>query len=149
VNAGDRAGAAETDFHNGSLWFDGLGESPRPRQSSLPAQVDVAIVGGGYTGLWTAYYLKRAEPSLDVAVFEAEVAGFGASGRNGGWCVGEAWGVDALLADPDTVRRRTSIATTRVAAACGWRARHFMPTASGASWTVCTLSGSRKTTIAG
>jgi glycine/D-amino acid oxidase-like deaminating enzyme len=48
--------------------------------------VDVAIVGAGYTGLWTAYYLSRADPSVRVAVVEAEVAGFGASGRNGGWC---------------------------------------------------------------
>jgi glycine/D-amino acid oxidase-like deaminating enzyme len=46
----------------------------------------VAIVGGGFTGLWTAYYLAEADPSLRVAVVEAEVAGFGASGRNGGWC---------------------------------------------------------------
>jgi len=48
--------------------------------------VDVAIVGGGYTGLWTAYYLARADPSLRIAVLEREVVGFGASGRNGGWC---------------------------------------------------------------
>ena len=48
--------------------------------------VDVAIVGAGYTGLWTAYYLKRADPGLRIAIIEAEVAGFGASGRNGGWC---------------------------------------------------------------
>jgi glycine/D-amino acid oxidase-like deaminating enzyme len=50
--------------------------------------VDVAIVGAGYTGLWTAYYLNRADPSLRVAMVEAEMAGFGASGRNGGWCSG-------------------------------------------------------------
>jgi glycine/D-amino acid oxidase-like deaminating enzyme len=48
--------------------------------------VDVAIVGAGYTGLWTAYYLKLADPGLRIAIVEAEVAGFGASGRNGGWC---------------------------------------------------------------
>jgi glycine/D-amino acid oxidase-like deaminating enzyme len=48
--------------------------------------VDVAIVGAGYTGLWTAYYLSQADPSLRIAVLESEVAGFGASGRNGGWC---------------------------------------------------------------
>jgi len=48
--------------------------------------VDVAVVGAGYTGLWTAYYLARLDPSLRVAVLEKEVAGFGASGRNGGWC---------------------------------------------------------------
>jgi glycine/D-amino acid oxidase-like deaminating enzyme len=48
--------------------------------------VDIAIVGAGFTGLWTAYYLARADPGLRIAVCEAEVAGFGASGRNGGWC---------------------------------------------------------------
>ncbi len=46
----------------------------------------MCIVGGGLTGLWTAYYLKKAEPSLRVTVVEREIAGFGASGRNGGWC---------------------------------------------------------------
>jgi glycine/D-amino acid oxidase-like deaminating enzyme len=46
----------------------------------------VAIVGAGYTGLWTAYYLLGADPSLRVALVEQEIAGFGASGRNGGWC---------------------------------------------------------------
>ena len=70
-----------------SFWFDSL---PEPVVARAPLsgdlEVDVAIVGGGYTGLWTAYYLKRADPSLRVAVLEREVAGFGASGRNGGWC---------------------------------------------------------------
>lgn len=47
---------------------------------------DVAIVGAGFTGLWTAYYLAEADPSLRIVVLEAETAGFGASGRNGGWC---------------------------------------------------------------
>jgi len=49
-------------------------------------EVDVAIVGAGYTGLWTAYYLSLAAPSKRIAVVEAEHVGFGASGRNGGWC---------------------------------------------------------------
>jgi glycine/D-amino acid oxidase-like deaminating enzyme len=48
--------------------------------------VDVAIVGAGFTGLWTAYYLATAQPGLRIAVCEREIAGFGASGRNGGWC---------------------------------------------------------------
>jgi glycine/D-amino acid oxidase-like deaminating enzyme len=62
----------------------------------------VAIVGAGYTGLWTALYLARADPSLRVTVVEAEVAGFGASGRNGGWC-------SALFpASHDSVARRSS-----------------------------------------
>ncbi len=47
---------------------------------------DVVVVGAGYTGLWTAYYLIREDPTLRVIVLEAETAGFGASGRNGGWC---------------------------------------------------------------
>ena len=70
-----------------SYWFDSLGVEPVPR-APLPGdlEVDVAIVGGGYTGLWTAYYLKQADPSCRVAVLERDTAGFGASGRNGGWC---------------------------------------------------------------
>ena len=48
--------------------------------------VDVAIIGGGLTGLWTAWYLKERNPDLSIAVLEKEIAGFGASGRNGGWC---------------------------------------------------------------
>lgn len=62
-----------------------------PRQVEPPLsgeqRVDVAIIGGGYTGLSTAWRLKQAEPSLRVAVLEAEVAGFGASGRNGGFAM--------------------------------------------------------------
>jgi glycine/D-amino acid oxidase-like deaminating enzyme len=48
--------------------------------------VDVAVVGAGYTGLWTAYYVASQAPDLRVAVVEAQTVGFGASGRNGGWC---------------------------------------------------------------
>lgn len=71
-----------------SLWWDTLPDDlvgqPRP---PLPGSVDadVAIVGGGYTGLWTAYYLSVADPTLRIVVLEAQTAGFGASGRNGGW----------------------------------------------------------------
>ncbi len=70
-------------------WWRSLG-GPPPARAPLPgpAQADVAIVGAGYTGLWTAYYLKRARPSLQIVVLEAERAGFGASGRNGGWVSG-------------------------------------------------------------
>ena len=59
-------------------------DHPAPLPGDL--DVDVAIVGAGFTGLWTAYYLAEADPSLRIAVLEAETAGFGASGRNGGWC---------------------------------------------------------------
>jgi glycine/D-amino acid oxidase-like deaminating enzyme len=49
-------------------------------------EVDVAIVGAGFTGLWSAYYLHELDPTLRIAILESEIAGFGASGRNGGWC---------------------------------------------------------------
>jgi glycine/D-amino acid oxidase-like deaminating enzyme len=69
-----------------SYWLETAGDdlTPRPRLDGSTT-VDVAILGAGYTGLWTAYYLLRQEPSLRVMVLEAEIAGFGASGRNGTW----------------------------------------------------------------
>lgn len=72
-----------------SFWLDSLGPIvPRPSlQADL--EVDVAVIGAGFTGLWTAYELQRRDPSLRIAVLESEVAGFGASGRNGSWCVPE------------------------------------------------------------
>jgi glycine/D-amino acid oxidase-like deaminating enzyme len=77
---------APTDYRRVSLWFDQLGDvQPRTRLTG-DEDADVAIVGAGYTGLWTAYYLLVRDPSLRVSIIEAEVAGFGASGRNGGWC---------------------------------------------------------------
>lgn len=77
-------------------WFDRIPD-PRP---GLPGDrdADVAIVGAGYTGLWTAYYLKQADPSLRITVLEARFAGFGASGRNGGWLSGLPPGHRGLLA---------------------------------------------------
>jgi glycine/D-amino acid oxidase-like deaminating enzyme len=69
-----------------SFWLGTAGDlTPRPPLDG-DLDVDVAIVGAGYTGLWTAYYLAVADPALRIAVIEAEIAGFGASGRNGGWC---------------------------------------------------------------
>jgi glycine/D-amino acid oxidase-like deaminating enzyme len=95
-----------------SFWFDAIGELPAVTAPPLPQTVDVAIVGAGYTGLWSAYYLKRHQPALRVAVFEAERAGYGASGRNGGWCMGMAWGVEALLRHTDTRSRGIALAKT-------------------------------------
>jgi glycine/D-amino acid oxidase-like deaminating enzyme len=83
-----------------SFWHETLPGPLEPRAALVREdQVDVAIVGAGYTGLWTAYYLKTHAPELRVAVVEAEVAGFGASGRNGGWCEGFLAGLDSQLAD--------------------------------------------------
>ncbi|MEU5880662.1 FAD-dependent oxidoreductase [Spirillospora sp. NPDC047279] len=88
--------APRSDGHvNGSVsyWYRDEGGVPGAGPS-LPGSrtADVCVVGAGYTGLWTAYYLKRARPDLRVVVLEKEFAGFGASGRNGGWVVGELAG---------------------------------------------------------
>ncbi len=70
-----------------SYWLSSVDEplTPRPGLSG-DTDADVVIVGAGYTGLWTAYYLAEADPALRIVVLEKEIAGYGASGRNGGWC---------------------------------------------------------------
>ncbi len=110
-----------------SFWWHQLGRPPqRPGLpvSATPLEADVVVVGAGYTGLWTAYYLKRADPSLRVVVLEQRFAGYGASGRNGGWLTNEVTGgvdgyrashgpaaVDALqLAMDDTVQEVVRVA---------------------------------------
>lgn len=90
-----------------SLWWDTRGESARARPALAgDLDADVAIVGGGYTGLWTACELLKRDPTLRVVVLERDVCGFGASGRNGGWAsalfpitdagVARRWGLEAL-----------------------------------------------------
>ena len=81
-----------------SLWWDELGE-PTPRASlSGDLDVDIAIVGGGFTGLWTARSLKEIDRNLRIAIIEKEVCGFGASGRNGGWASALFAASDAKIA---------------------------------------------------
>jgi glycine/D-amino acid oxidase-like deaminating enzyme len=91
INCGDAChdgGMPATDrYRRLSFWHDtvpGTLEPGDPLTGDLDA--DVAIAGAGYTGLWTAYYLSEADPSLKIAICERDIAGFGASGRNGGWC---------------------------------------------------------------
>lgn len=92
-----------------SLWMDQLDEPLLARPAlEHDLDVDVAIIGAGYTGLWTAYYLKRLAPDLNIAIVEAQTAGFGASGRNGGWLMGNILGEDQLLADLPVEQRRAS-----------------------------------------
>lgn len=104
-----------TDYRSVSLWLD---QCPGPLTARPPlpgdTRCDIAIVGAGFTGLWTAYYLLGLDPSLRVAIVEKEIAGFGASGRNGGWCSAlfpVSWqrlaaeaGVDAARAMRDAMR---------------------------------------------
>lgn len=69
-----------------SYWHATAGDLTPRAGLDGDTEADVAIVGGGLTGLWTAWYLLARDPSLRVVVLEKEIAGFGASGRNGGWC---------------------------------------------------------------
>jgi glycine/D-amino acid oxidase-like deaminating enzyme len=88
------------------FWWRSVGGPPSPRaRLAGPAQADVAIVGAGFTGLWTAYYLKLARPSLRVVVLEAEQAGYGASSRNGGWVSGFFSGPARAYARPGETSR--------------------------------------------
>ena len=75
------------DHRSVSFWLETAADDLTPRPSlDGSVDVDVAILGAGLTGLWTAFYLRRRDPSLRIAIVEREIAGFGASGRNGSWC---------------------------------------------------------------
>jgi len=84
VPVGDLAAALR--YRQYSYWLETCDDdlTPRPPLDGS-IDVDVAVLGAGYTGLWTAYYLLRRDPALRIAIVEREIAGFGASGRNGGW----------------------------------------------------------------
>lgn len=69
-----------------ALWADTAPPASDRPPLAGDTTADVAVVGGGLTGLWTAHYLAEADPSLRIVVLEAETVGYGASGRNGGWC---------------------------------------------------------------
>lgn len=91
-----------------SFWYADLGGLPQKRPPlDGDMAVDVCIIGAGYTGLWSAWYLKQADPSLRILIVEKEFAGFGASGRNGGWLTGGfAWSHEKYLSTgtPEGVR---------------------------------------------
>ncbi|HET8896301.1 MAG TPA: FAD-dependent oxidoreductase, partial [Protaetiibacter sp.] len=79
-----------SDYRRLSFWHDSVADAgdSLERRTGLDGDTDadIAIVGGGLTGLWTAWYLLQREPGARILVLEKETAGFGASGRNGGWC---------------------------------------------------------------
>ncbi len=86
------------------MWLDELPGGLTQRAAlNGDVSVDVVVVGAGFTGLWTAYYLKTLDPTLSILVVEREHVGFGASGRNGGWAVGE------LAAGIEKYARRSSL----------------------------------------
>ena len=97
------------DYSSYSFWLETCGDDLTPRAPlDGSTSVDVAILGAGYSGLWTAYYLLQRDPSLKIAIVEKEIAGYGASGRNGSWCtchfpvslgaIAEHYGADAARA---------------------------------------------------
>ncbi len=95
---------------NVSHWYADIG-MPQPRAGLAgDTTADVCIIGAGYTGLWTAHYLKLASPDLDVLIVEKEFAGFGASGRNGGWLTGGfAWNHRRYLATSSEAQVRAMV----------------------------------------
>lgn len=93
------------------LWWEPYAARPAAAAAAsgavVPERADVVIVGGGFTGLWSAYYLLRERPGLAMLVLEAEHVGYGASGRNGGW-------VSALFPlGGDALARRHGVEATR------------------------------------
>lgn len=75
-----------TEWKTRSFWLDSEDEQPGAALAGN-STADVLIIGGGYTGLWTALLLKEADPAIDIAVIEANTIGHGASGRNGGFAM--------------------------------------------------------------
>ena len=69
------------------LWWSADDLSGTSTRTSLDSDqdFDVVIIGAGFTGLWTAYYLAKQAPHLKIAILESAFVGYGASGRNGGW----------------------------------------------------------------
>ena len=99
-----------------SLWWDGLERNSTSPPLETDTSADIAIVGGGYTGLWTAYFLKQVQPELDVVLVEAKHTGHGASGRNGGWLMGALEGCDAFTDDSGTLPSAAREQLTRLVA---------------------------------
>ena len=91
-----------------SLWLEQYGEYTAEPAVEGEVDVDVAVIGGGLTGLATTAHLKRQDPSVRVAVLEAKTVGYGASGRNGSFAmtvIGLGFATTALLRGKDFLRR--------------------------------------------
>lgn len=68
------------------FWLDDPSKPEPATPLTTQIQTDLAVIGGGYTGLWTALQAKQADPNRDVVLLEAGEVAIGASGRNGGFC---------------------------------------------------------------
>src|SRR5688572_8815929 len=103
--------SAFTDADPRPYWLTSVPEA-RPALAGV-TEADLCVVGGGFTGLWAALYAKQLDPERDVVLLEAETAGFGASGRNGGFAVASlTHGIEnglARFADEMTVLERLGL----------------------------------------
>ncbi len=98
--------------HDGPLWWDHRSESgdyfllPQISRKLLEGNLecDVVIVGAGYTGLWSAYWLLKFNPLLSILIVEAKSVGYGASGRSAGWLSGAFDGRPENLAKESSVQ---------------------------------------------
>lgn len=101
-----RDNAAMNSKNDISFWFSQLEESCSPRpELTEDISADIVIVGAGFTGLWTAYYLKQIQPDLNIVILEARIAAYGASGRNGGWLMGMVEDLEGQVAHLPLERR--------------------------------------------
>src|SRR4051794_18609883 len=111
--------AAYADARTAPFWLDELPQRPPDAPLHGVVDADLCIVGGGFTGLWAALHAKRDDPARDVVLLEADVAGGGASGRNGGFLVaslthGLANGLARFAGEMDALERLALRKPTRV-----------------------------------
>jgi putative aminophosphonate oxidoreductase len=124
-----------------SFWLQEVaGDAPDAPALEADARADVAILGGGYVGLWTALRIKELEPSRDVVILEQDICGGGASGRNGGFVLSWWSKLSSLVslcgaADALSVARGSEAAISEIRDFCGEHAIDARFRQSGWLWT--------------
>jgi glycine/D-amino acid oxidase-like deaminating enzyme len=129
-----------------SLWLhEALGDEPDAPPLTGRTSADVCIVGGGFVGLWTAYWLKQWDPGCDVVVLESDICGGGASGRNGGFVL--SWwakfpSLEKLLGSTDAIEvcRQSAAAIGEIGEIAGRHGIDAQFTKGGWLWTARTPS---------
>ena len=107
--------------------------TPETTPLQADTSADVVILGGGYTGMWTAWFLRERRPELDVVLLEADICGGGPSGRNGGFCDGwweKIRDVREIFGDPDAME----LLMTSAAGGCRSFRGRISPAGSRSRW---------------